>query len=128
MWSSRPFSVDLGLGDTFSVIYTLPDSCTTFDQCQLTFSFSGEDISPTTSFTSIALAPGVAFPPGPIAPPEISPNSTTLSGPIVAFDDTVQIASYTVTLNPVPEPATLPVVAAGLLGAFAFRRRRAPRS
>ncbi len=59
-------------------------------------------------------------------PADLNPDGTLIPGSdaqwVYVYNET---GTMTVTLSPVPEPATLGLVSAGLLGLLAFRRRKA---
>jgi len=136
-----PIKVAMGPGN-FDAIFSPTDPCIGAGLCQLGFSFGGT-LNPANldfPFGTVALLgnPPNAMPvPPPIIPlamftptdpchSQAPGDPCRQSAPLIAFDAPVQVGTITVTINPVPEPATIALFGVGLL-AFGFsRRRRAP--
>lgn len=134
-WISRGGSSFAALGDghTFKTSFSPTDPCFGLSQCDVGFSYSGN----AGQFPAEAFPPNV--PPNPIIPPDpivplftlipgnpvIPPNP--IVGPIFAWDDPVQVGTWSVTISAAPEPASWALMLIGAAGLGATLRRRARR-
>ena len=116
----KSFSVpSLNPGDTFTISLVPPGPCFQADLCSITASFDGTFDTPTGSFPTMLFDMGATLPSAPPSQlPAVQIPVGGASGPLVTFDDPVQIGNWTATVTPAPEPSTLFFIAAGL-GAIA---------
>ena len=114
-----------------------PDPCLGRTSCQIAFSFSGTVGGTVSAFayeanTNLAnlilpsSAPMILI--ANLEPPDpcFTGAACQASGPIIAFDQAVQIGTWDVTISETPLPAALPLFATGLgvMGLLGWRRKR----
>jgi hypothetical protein len=137
-----PIKVLIGPGN-FDAIFQPTDPCIGGGTCQLGFSFGGM-LSPVNLDFQFGTAALLGNPPNamPVTPPIIPFDVFQPSDPchsqqpgdpcrqsatLFAFDAPIPVGTITVSINPVPEPATIALFGVGL-AAFGFSRRRESKS
>lgn len=112
----------LNPGDTFTISLVPPGPCFQTGACSITATFDGTFDTPTGTFDATIFNSGDKLPDSePSTLPAVQIPFGGASGPLVTFDAPVTIGSWTASVTPAPEPASLLLVAVGF-GALIRRR------
>jgi len=116
-------------GHGFAATLLPPNPCFGDGSCQVNFKFGGL-VSGFDTFAFALLSDAGTKPPGPPTIPIgiLPPSPARFSGPIVTFDDPIQVGEWDITLRavstPLPPPLALFPAGAGLLAWLGRRRKR----